>query len=129
MTILDRIRTTLEMLAQDPDEPMTGGVHYGACRSSYLDRWDYFVFNRAKTVKASNRCDLNTRYQVHIIHEDFIPEGYVQRVIDALEAQSEPGTKLKSTDTDITYDYVFKQNTDMVCEVATIEFVHPEKRG
>ena len=72
--------------------------------------------------------DLQTFYEVHIIHEDAIPEGYLQTVIDALQAQDDPGTKLKLTSDDIDYDYTFKGSTNMVVEIATLTFLHPEKR-
>ena len=128
-SILDRIERTLTELAADPEVKMEG-VYYGACTESKLPKWNYFVFNRGKTTKNNNgtRTDLQTTYEVHIIHEGHVPEGYVKRVIDALQEQDEPGTKLKQTNDDITYDYTFKQNTNMVVEVATITFFHPEKR-
>lgn len=86
-SILDETRKTLEELSRSSDVPMAG-AYYGTCTADHLDEWNYFVFNRTKTSKASNRCDLQTRYEVHIIHENCIPEGYVQTVIDAIEAQS-----------------------------------------
>ena len=127
---IKRIRETLEGLCADTDVPMEG-VWYGACRASKLKAWNYFVFNRRKTTKASstNRVDLQTLYEVHIIHENAVPEGYVQKVIDALQAQAESGTKLKLTADDIEYDYTFKGSTNMVVEVATLTFLHPEKRS
>ena len=105
------------------------GVWYGACREKQLDKWNYFVFNRWKTTKNNqSRADFQTFYQVHVVHEDYIPEGYVETVIKALEAQDDPGTKLKATADDITYSYTFKGNTNMVVEIANITFFHPEKR-
>lgn len=126
---IKRIRETLEGLCADIDTPMEG-VWYGACRANELKSWNYFVFNRKKTTKASstNNVDLQTFYEVHIIHEDAIPEGYVKKVIDALQARSDPGTKLKLTADDIEYDYTFKGSTNMVVEIATLTFLHPEKR-
>ena len=127
-SVLNRIRKTLTTLASDTDIPMEG-VWYGACREKQLDKWNYFVFNRQKTTKNNTaRVDFQTYYQVHIIHEDYIPEGYVASVVAALEAQDESGTKLKATADDITYDYVFKGNTNMVVEIAHITVFHPEKR-
>ena len=127
-SVLDRIQRTLETLAAG--EVKMEGVWYGACREKQLDVWNYFVFNRRRTTKGSstNRMDLQTFYQVHIIHEDYIPEGYVEAVIAALEAQDESGTKLKVTGDDIEYDYTFKGNTNMVVEIATITVYHPQKR-
>jgi hypothetical protein len=128
MSVLNRIRDTLASLKDDNAVPMEG-VYYGACQEKELDNWNYFVFNRWKTTKNNqSRTDFQTLYQVHIVHEDYIPEGYVQRVISALEAQADAGTKLKATMGDIPYNYTFKGNTNMVVEIATITLFHPEKR-
>ncbi len=129
MSVIDRTRTTLEGLCADSTVPMQG-VWYGACRTKNLQYWNYFVFNRKITTKSSskNGVDLQTLYEVHIIHEDAIPDGYIQTVINALQAESDPGTKLKLTSDDIDYDYTFKGSTNMVVEIATMTFLHPEKR-
>ena len=128
-SVLDRIRTTLTTLAADTEVPMAG-VWYGACREKELKNWNYFVFNRQKTSKNNqgSKVDLQTFYQVHVIHEDYIPEGYVETVIQALQEQADSGTKLKLTNDDIQYNYTFKGNTNMVVEIATITLYHPEKR-
>lgn len=127
-SVLNRIRRTLDSLCEDTNVPMNG-VYYGACREKKLDLWNYFVFNRKKTTKDNTgRVDFQTFYQVHIVHEDYIPEGYVQTVIDALSAQDESGTKLKATKDDIEYNYTFKGTSNMVVEIATITLLHPEKR-
>jgi len=127
-TVMERIGETLEYLCQDEQTPMEG-VWYGACRERELDSWNYFVYNRKKSKKATgNRIDLQTYYEIHIIHEDYIPEGYVENVIEALQAEAGQGTKLKLTDDDITYDYVPKGSTGMYVEIATLTFFHPEKR-
>lgn len=126
MSILDATKETLNELCSEPDVPMEG-AWYGACAERDLDNWNYFVFNRKKTTKASNRLDFQTFYQVHIIHEDYIPEGYVEKVIEALEKQGN-GAKLKATSDDIEYRYTFKGKTNMVIEIATITLYHPEKR-
>lgn len=129
MSVLDRIRNTLTELCADPEVPMVG-VWYGACKEKNLNSWNYFVFNRSRTTKnnTGSRVDLQTFYEVHVIHEDYIPEGYLETVINALLNMSESGTKLKLTNDDISYDYTFKKNTNMVVEIATINLYHPEKR-
>lgn len=128
-SVLDRIRTTLTALSADTEVPMAG-VWYGACREKELKNWNYFVFNRQKTSKNNqgSKVDLQTFYQVHVVHEDYIPEGYVETVIQALQEQADSGTKLKLTNDDIQYNYTFKGNTNMVVEIATITLYHPEKR-
>lgn len=129
MSVLDRIRDTLTELSGDESTPMQG-VYYGACREKKLDKWNYFVFNRKVTTKNNqgNKVDFQTFYEVHIVHEDYIPEGYVEKVVNALIAPAQPGTKLKATSDDIAYDYTFKGATNMVVEIATITLYHPEKR-
>lgn len=128
-SVLDRIRKTLMELSEDRDVPMAG-VYYGACTEQKMNLWNYFVFNRSKTTKNNqgSKVDLQTFYEVHIVHEGFVPEGYVQKVINALQTKDESGTKLKVTNDDILYDYAFKSNTNMVVEMATITMYHPEKR-
>lgn len=130
MSVLNRISDILTELSHDAEIPMEG-VWYGECRAKSLDRWNYFVFNRLKTAKksATTQNDYQTFYQVHIIHEDYIPEGYVERVIEALTAKdTETGIKIRPTNDDVTYDYTFKGSTNMVVEIATITVFRPEKR-
>ena len=124
-SVLKTTKNTLKELAKSTEVPMAG-AYYGACRGKNLKEWNYFVFNRKKTDKASNRVDYQTFYQVHVVHEDYIPEGYIQKVIEALEAQK--GAKLKATEDPVEYNYTFKNNTDAVAEIATITLFHPEKR-
>lgn len=124
-SILTVTQGTLQELAKSSDVPMAG-AYYGACREKNLDAWNYFVFNRKNTGKSTNRMDYQTTYQVHVVHEDYIPEGYIENVIQVLEAQK--GAKLKATSDPIEYNYTFKGNTDMVVEIATITLFHPEKR-
>lgn len=128
-SVLDRIESTLTALAGADEVPMEG-VWYGACREKELKYWNYFVFNRSRTTKNNqgSKVDLQTFYQVHVVHEDYIPEGYIETVISALQDQAMPGTKLKITNDDIQYNYTFKGNTNMVVEIATITLYHPEKR-
>lgn len=128
-SVLNRIRNTLETMAADATVPMQG-VYYGACNEQELPYWNYFVFNRWKTSKnnTGSKADLQTFYQIHVVHEDYIPEGYVESVIDALQQKADPGTKLKATNDDIQYNYTFKGKTNMVVEIATIIMYHPEKR-
>lgn len=127
-SVLDRIRSTLNELSSG--EVKMEGVWYGACREKELKYWNYFVFNRQRTTKNNqgSKVDLQTFYQVHVVHEDYIPEGYIETVINALLEKDESGTKLKMTNEDIPYDYTFKGNTNMVVEIATITLYHPEKR-
>lgn len=124
---MDCIREVLETLAEK--DGMAGGVHYGMMEKTDLDVWNYFVFNRQKTTKDRvKHRDLQTYYEIHIIHEDYIPEGYVDEVVAALEDTEAVGVKLRMTDQDVQYDYVRKGKTEMVVEIATIAIFRPEKR-
>lgn len=130
MSVLNRISDILTQLSHDAEVPMEG-VWYGACREKALAKWNYFVFNRLKTAKksATTQNDYQTFYQVHIIHEDYIPEGFVERVIEALTAKdTETGIKIRPTNDDVLYSYTFKGSTNMVVEIATITIFRPEKR-
>ena len=125
MTILEAVDDTLNELATDPDTPMSA-VYYGACTAEKLPRWNYLVFNRLNRSKSSNKIDYQTTYELHIIHEDCIPEGYIDKAIRALENCA--GATLKVTSDPIQYEYTTKGKSDVVIEIATITFYHPEKR-
>ena len=124
-SVLDTIKTRLTEISE---EYGMNGVSYGIQERDDIPEWNYFVFNRIRTKKASNGVDRQTYYQVHIVHENYIPEGFVDKVIGKLESRTEDGTKIRQTSDDIQYDYVFKGSTNLVVEIATITFVHPEKR-
>ena len=127
MSAIKAIRDALENIAETGDVSM-GKVYYGACQDDNLEEWNYFVFNKLKTAKSTNRKDFQTFYQVHIIHEDYIPDGYVEDVIAALEASDQE--TLRCTSDDINYNYTFKgkANTNTIIEIATINIFRPEKR-
>lgn len=129
MTVLERIRSTLRGMCDG--RVKMHDVYYGACNERNIAKWNYFVFNRQKTSKdqGSRAGDYQTFYEIHVVHEDYIPEGFVEQVIAALEEPvDEPGTKLKATSDDVVYNYTFKGHTDTVVEIATITVFHPEKR-
>lgn len=99
-------------------------VWYGRTFSKEKDKWDYFVFNRTTINKSgSSKVDFNYNYQIHIIMEDYIPEGFEMAVINAITSK----TKLKLSATPMQFNYVTKNNTDMVVEMLTIEFTKPFK--
>jgi hypothetical protein len=123
MSVLDKTRDLLSDLAK---EDGLVGAYYGACNERNLQEWNYFVFNRKETTKSSNKRDWQTYYQLHIIHEEYIPDGYVEKVIKALESQED--VKLRVTIDPVEYSYTFKGKGDVVIEIATITFFHPEKR-
>ena len=99
-------------------------VWYGRTFAKEKDEWNYFIFNRTTINKSGNsKVDFNYNYQVHIIMENYIPEGFEQAVIKKIREQ----TKLKLADTPMQFNYVKKNNVDMVVEMLTIEFTKPFK--
>ena len=114
MNILEKIQDTLETF----DYP----VYYGRSFCKPTDDWNYFVFNRQYISKSGkNNCDFNYYYQIHIIMEDYIPEGFEMDVIKAIQ----DNTRLKLVDNPLQFNYVTKNNTDMVVEMLTITFTKP----
>lgn len=126
-SILDRIRKTLENLVAESNGEYQG-CYYGLPTVSTLPVWNYFIFRRKTSKRSARHEPIQTEYEIDIIHENYIPEGFVDKVIEALEKKDESGTKLKLCDVDITYSYIQKGNTDCVIEVAALTVTHPERR-
>ncbi len=98
-------------------------VYYGRSFARQNDAWNYIVFNRQSLNKSgTSRVDLNYQYQVHIIMENYIDEDFEIQVIKALQDK----TKLKLTGT-AQYNYVTKNNTDIVVEMITLTFTRTHK--
>lgn len=94
-------------------------VWYGKTFCKEKDSWNYFVFNRKEFNRSGNsRVDFNYYYQVHIIMENYIPEGFEQEVIKKITEN----TRLKLVDQPMQFNYVTKNSTDMVVEMLTLEF-------
>ena len=109
--ILEQIQSTLEQFGYP--------VYYGRSFCKPQDDWNYFVFNRAYVSKSGkSNCDFNYYYQVHIIMEDYIPEGFEQEVIKAIQEN----TRLKLIDQPMQFNYTTKNNTETVVEMLTLEF-------
>lgn len=104
---------------QDSLEGFGYPVYYGRSFAKPQDSWNYFVFNRYNIEKSGrSNCDFNYYYQVHIIMEDYVPEGFEQEVIKAIEEN----TRLKLSDVPMAFNYVTKSGTDMVVEMLTLTF-------
>ena len=86
--------------------------------------WNYIVFNRVNIRHTENKNSAGDYFDVHIIRENYVPEGIDDEIIKKLCALA--GVKL--ADTDCTFDYVQKPNTDIVVEMLTIHFVRARKR-
>lgn len=124
--MLNEIREKLTELQRKEDVPMED-VAYGLLPKDSTKKWNYFVFNRVNVKSAGKtKGDFNEYYAVHVIHEDFIPEGYIYKVVQKLLEIK--GIKLAISD-DIYFSYAKKGNTDVVVEIATIVFTKAIFRG
>ena len=122
MNMLDSIKGVLETLAEDAEYPMDGGVYYGVCNRQSLPEWNYFVFNR-RNITSENNHRFTDRYEIHIVHEDYIMEGYEIVVMKALR-DAIPGLSIAG---DITFDYVTRGDTQSVVEICNIPLKKAKK--
>ena len=122
MSTLDQIKATLEALAAAPEYPLTGGVFYGAVNVQSLDEWNYFVFNRRRVIGTNDKSYADY-FEVHIVHEDYIAEGYELEVVKAMK-NAIPGMSLAE---EITYDYTTKGDTMIVVEICNLTFKRAKK--
>lgn len=99
-------------------------VYYGIVDESRKETfWDYIVFNRTIIRHSSNKTSATDRFEVHIIRENYIPDGLEDEVIDKMREL--PGVRLADEDT--VFTYVQKPNTNIVVEMMTITFVRARK--
>lgn len=123
---LEKIKQRLEKVVESENYDFTE-VIYGLI-SSKRKNYNVFVLKRLKTEMSGKRGETSQeKYKLYIVHEDYIPDGVVQRVIDVLESADSDGIKFKVCE-DITYDYAGKGETDVVVEIATIFFTRPERK-
>lgn len=85
--------------------------------------WNYIVFNRVSLAPNENRTGYTEKYIVNIIRENYIPEGLELQVINKMLEIA--GMKLSSGDG--VYTYLEKQNTNIVIEMFSVEFVRAKK--
>lgn len=115
MSKLDKIREALADF---------GKTYYGNADPNITDPWNYTVFRRSAISKAPNGQDFVRRYVVAIVRENYIPEGLEFEIVQAIQN----ATNLRASNTEATYSYVYKGNTDLVVEVCTLTFSEPLKR-
>jgi hypothetical protein len=114
--ILNEIKERLEEIDEN--------VFYGAVDSSMKETlWNYIVFNRVKLTTNANKTGYTAEYAVHLIREEYIPEGEEEKLIDALK--SIKGVRVNTEGG--SYDYVTKPSTDTVVEMFSINFYIPRK--
>ena len=114
--ILNDIKTKLKELDTN--------VFYGMVDTSMQETlWNYIVFNRTSMKSNANKGGYSEYYSVHIIREEWIPEGFEIEVINKMLEID--GMRLAGNDA--VYTYVPKPNTNIVVEMLSIDFVKPKK--
>lgn len=116
--ILDEIKEKLQEI--DPN------IFYGAVNKRMKEEiWDYIVFNRTVLKSNANKTGFTDGYVVHIVREEWIPEGTAEQVIEKMLEIA--GMKLAGSDSE--YTYTVKPKTDAVVEMLSIEFVKARKKA
>lgn len=114
--ILEEIKTQLETVNER--------VFYGLVDESVKDTvWNYIVFNRTNLGTSPNKTGYTDYFDVHIVFEDFVPEGIDEEVIKKLCSIN--GVRLSTENG--SYDYTLKPNTNIVVEVLTLHFMRARK--
>ena len=99
-------------------------VYYGMVDESQAETfWNYIVFNRVSINHSANKTAATDRFEVHVIRENYIPDGLEDEVVSKL--MEIPGVRLTSEDS--TFDYVQKPNTNIVVEMITIPFLRAKR--
>lgn len=84
--------------------------------------WDYTVFNRTTIKPSANRTAATDYFDVHIVRENYIPDGMDEEVIAKL--CSLPGVRIAG---DGQFAYMQKPNTNTVVEMLTLPFMRARK--
>ena len=115
--ILNEIKAKLAEI--DPN------IFYGMVDDSIKSEpvWDYIVFDRKALKPSTSKSGYTEIYSVHIIREEYIPEGLEIEVINKM--LEIPGMKM-SGDAG-TYNYVMKTNTNIVMEMFSVDFIRAKK--
>lgn len=114
--ILDEIKEKLKEIDEN--------VFYGMVDNSMQETvWDYIVFNRSSMKVNANKTGYTDVYTVHIVREEWIPEGLELEIINKM--LEIPGMRMAGNDAQ--YTYVPKPNTNVVVEMLSIDFVKPRK--
>lgn len=87
------------------------------------DLWNYIVFNRSKLRTDTSKTSYVDVFEVHIVREEYIPDGIDNEVITKL--RSIPGVKFSGEDG--VYNYTKKNNTNLVVEMLTLTFTRGRK--
>lgn len=120
--LLNEVRKVLETVDPIVFYGLTPPTLYDA-EGNKTDEWNYTVYNRTKLKSALNKTSYSDAFEVHIVREEYIPEGTDVDIIEKLTAL--PGVKLASEDG--VYDYMMKPGTNHVVEMLTLTFVRVRK--
>lgn len=100
-------------------------VFYGSAGNvENIALWNYIVFWRDSTKRSANNTSFTDYFTVAIVHEDWVPDELITKVINNIE--SIPGMRLANNEID--FNYSRKPSTDAVIEIATLTFLAPRKR-
>ena len=112
--------TDIEAKLQEIDP----NVDYGVVSNSRKETaWNYIVFNRTGVKYSDQKTAASDTFDVHIIRENYIPEGLDTEVVTKLCAL--PGVRVSG---EAVFTYTQKPSTDIVVEMLTISFVRARKR-
>ena len=110
----------IEAKLQDLDP----NVYYGAAWKHEAEAiWDYIVFSRKVVKHSTNKTSDSDYFDVTIVRENYIPEGFDTEVINKVCELA--GVRLAGNDSE--FDYGRKPNTNTVVEMLTISFVRARK--
>ena len=99
-------------------------VYYGMVdESENITVWDYIVFNRSTISHNANQTSATDRFDVHIIRENYVPDGMDIVVLEKLCSIE----GVRKANADCTFNYVQKPNTNIIVEMLTIPFVRARK--
>ena len=120
--LLNEVRDVLEKIDPVVFYGLTPSTLYDE-KGNEIDEWNYTVYNRTKLKSSSNKTSYSDAFEVHIVREEYIPEGTDVEVIEKLTAL--PGVKLAAEDG--VYDYMMKPGTSHVVEMLTLTFTRARK--
>ena len=114
--LLNEIQTKLEEI-----EPR---VYYGMVDKAVREtEWNYIVFNRTPLKITGNCTGYSDGFDVHIIRENYIPEGLDVAVINKMREIS--GVRVAGDNHE--YTYIQKPNTNTVVEMLSLHFTRARK--
>ena len=112
--------TDIEAVLQE----INSHVDYGMVDKEHMEtKWNYIVFNRTGVKYSANKTAASDSFDVHIIRENYVPEGVDEEIVDKLCEL--PGVRVSG---DAEFNYAQKPGTNIVVEVLTIHFVRARKR-